>query len=137
MEHNLYDLWFTVVRGQNGGQNNGQDVAVTIITNPPGIPIEGQPTTFDYLILSNVTLTCNVTADGSPIIVTSYLWNTTECYTCRGGGEDPCFYNNTFTGKNITGNDLLAQDAVTVICTAIIGGINYTSSPLTLRISGE
>ena len=81
------------------------------------------------------------TADGSPANVTSYYWNATKCYNSTDGIEfsivDPCFYNGSRTGQNLTGNDLLAQDAGTMICVATIGGTNYTSNNLTLRISGE
>ena len=118
-------------------------VSVTIVTDPPGIPVDGQPGTFDYPILTSVTLMCMATlSNGSPVTVTSYRWTATECYTRSGGVQDPCFYgdynpyNPIYTGQNIT-DDVLAQDAGTVRCTATIGGVDYTSDPLTLRISGE
>ena len=111
---------------------------ITIVTNPAGTPVDGQPGTFDYPILTSVTLMCMaIAADGSPVIVTSYRWTASECYTRAGGVENPCFYDNNPTGQNITGNDLLAPDAGTVTCTATIDGMDYTSDPLTLRISGE
>ena len=50
--------------------------------------------TFDYPILSSATLTCNATSnDGSSFNVTSYRWNTTECYTHpnRNGGNPSSF----------------------------------------------
>ena len=70
--------------------------------------------------------------------VDSYSWNAINCYNhpFNGGVDDPCFYNGA-TGQSITGNDLQAPDAGTVTCSAIINGVNYTSDPLTLRISGE
>ena len=66
----------------------------------------------------------------------TYSWTATNCYTRIGGVQDPCFYN-VATGQNITGNGLLATDSGTVTCAATIDGMNYTSDPLTLRISGE
>ena len=88
--------------------------------------------------MTNVTLMCIATAaNGSLANVTSYHWNAINCYNNSDGVLDPCFYSNSQTSQNITGNDLLAQDAGTVSCTATINGINYTSDPLTLRISGE
>ena len=75
------------------------------------------------------------TADGSPAIVTSYHWNVINCYV--DSSNYPCFYSQGQTGQNITGNNLLANDAGTVNCTATIDGTYYTSDPLTLRISGE
>ena len=82
---------------------------------------------------------CMATAvDGSSVTVTSYSWITTNCYTRSGGVQNPCFYSlPTATGQNVTGNELLAPDAGTVTCTATIDGMDYTSDPLTLRISGE
>ena len=111
---------------------------VTVVTIPAGTPVVGQPRTFDYPILTNVTLMCLATAsDGSPATVTSYRWTAIDCYTRVGGVLDPCFYSNNATTQNITGNDLLAPDAGTVTCTATINGMDYTSDPLTLRISGK
>ena len=112
---------------------------VTIVTDPVGTPIDGQPGTFDYPILTSVTLMCMATAaDGSsPVTVNSYRWTASDCYARTGGIDDPCFYNNNPIGQNVTGNDLLAVDDGTITCTATIGGMDYTSDPLTLRISGE
>ena len=113
------------------------DQNITIVTDPAGTPVDGQPGTFDYPILTSVTLMCMATAaDGSPITVTSYVWTASNCYS-HEDVQDPCFYNDNPTRQNITGNDLLAPDAGTVTCTATIDGMDYTSDPLTLRISGE
>ena len=65
--------------------------------------------------------------------VTSYYWTAMNCYTHNYGVYDPCFYSGNRREQNITGYDLLAQDAGT----ATIDGVNYTSDPLTLRISGK
>ena len=111
---------------------------VTIVTNPAGVPVDGQNNTFDYPILTSVTLMCIATAaDGSPATVTSYHWNAIECYNNSRSVDDPCFYDNGQGGQNITGNNLRARDTGTVNCTATINGTNYTSDPLMLRISGE
>ena len=109
---------------------------VTIVTDPAGVPVNGQDNTFDYPLFTNVTLFCMATAvGGSPATVMSYHWNAINCHQQTVG--DPCFYNQSQTSQNITGNNLLAQDAGTVSCTATINGTDYTSDPLTLRISGE
>ena len=110
--------------------------AVTIVTDPAGVPVDGQNNTFDYPILTSVTLMC-IAADKSSANVTSYHWNVISCYNNSRGVDDPCFYGNGQRIQNITGNDLLAQDAGTVSCTATINGTDHTSDPLTLRISGE
>ena len=111
---------------------------VTIVSNPAGTLVSGSTNTFDYPILSSVTLTCMVTSsDGSTITVTNYQWNTTGCYTHpdHNSGNPTCFPNNQTT-QSVTGNDLTAEDAGTITCTVTISGIGYTSEPLTLRISG-
>ena len=116
----------------------GVGQTVTIVTDPAGTPVDGQPGTFDYPILTRLTLTCMATTlDGSPVTVTSYEWTAINCYTRIGGIQNPCFYGVGFaTGQNITSAGLLAPDAV-VTCTATVNGMDYTSDPLTLRISGE
>jgi len=109
---------------------------VTIVSTPPGTPVSGSTNTFDYPILSSVTLTCMVTSsDGTTPTVTNYQWNTAQCYT-NGRLTDPICFPAGQTTQSITGNNLLAKDAGTITCTVIIGGADYTSGPLTLRISG-
>ena len=112
---------------------------VTIVTDPIGIPVVNQTGTFDYPVLTRLTLTCMATAsDGSPVSVTSYSWTATNCYTRTGGVQDPCFYGvGNPTGQNVTSSGILAADAGTVTCTATVDGMDYTSPSLTLRISGE
>jgi len=111
---------------------------VTIVSNPAGTAVSGSTNTFDYPILSSVTLTCTVTAsDGSTPTVTNYQWNTIGCYTnpAHNSGNPTCFPTGQTT-QSITGNDLTAEDAGTITCTATIGGVDYISEPLTLHISG-
>ena len=115
------------------------DITITIVSTPAGTPVSGSTNTFDYPILSSVTLTCMVTSsDGSTRTVTNYQWNTTGCYTNtdHNSGNPTCFPTGQAT-QSVTGTDLTAEDAGTVTCTVTIGGINYNSRPLTLRISGK
>ena len=115
---------------------NGQ-YTVTIVSTPAGTPVSGSTNTFDYPILSSVTLTCMVTSnDGSPFTVTNYQWNTTGCFTNNVHDIPTCFPTGQTT-QNVAGDDLTAEDAGTITCTATIGGDDYTSEPLTLRISGN
>ena len=113
------------------------DIIVTIFSTPAGTPVDGSTNTFDYPILSSVTLTC-AASDGSTPTVTNYQWNTTGCYTnpAHNSGNPTCFPTGQTT-QRVTGNDLTAEDAGTITCTATIGGIDYTSGPFTLRISGN
>jgi len=64
-----------------------------------------------------------------------YQWNTGGCFTNSIHTVPTCFPTGQTTQK-ITGNNLLAEDAGTITCTVTIGGVDYTSRPLTLRISG-
>ena len=108
---------------------------IAIVSNPAGTPVSGFINTFDYPILSNVTLTC--IADPSPSTTITYQWNTTGCYTNINYNDDKpgCFPHNQTT-QSVTGYNLTAEDAGTITCTVTIGGVEYTSRPLTLRISG-
>ena len=108
---------------------------VTIVSNPAGTPVSGSTNTFDYPILSSVTLTCMV--DGSTPTMTNYQWNTTGCYTHpdHNSGNPTCFPTGQTT-QSVTGNDLTAEDAGTITCTVTVADVNYTSGSLTLRISG-
>ena len=113
--------------------------SVTISSSPAGTPVSGSNNTFDYPILSSVTLMCNVTSsDGSSVILTSYQWNTTGCYThpVFNNGNPRCFPNG-LTTQNVIGENLIAEDAGIITCTVTINGMDYTSEPFTLRISGE
>ena len=109
---------------------------VTVVNNPTGTPVSGSTNTFDYPILSSVTLTCMV--EPSSLTVTSYQWNTAGCYTnSKFTGSNPQCFPLGQTTQSVTGDDLNAEDAGTITCTVTIGGGNYTSEPFTLRISGE
>ena len=115
----------------------GVSINVTIVTNPEGTPVNGSYNTFDYPILTSVSLICMATTpDGSPITAT-YSWIATNCYNHTGGVHSPCFYSGGLTGNIITGDSLLAPDAGTVTCNATVAGFSYTSDPLTLRIAGK
>ena len=73
---------------------------------------------------------------GSTIfLVDSYQWNTGGCFTNNAHYTPTCFPTGQTT-QSVTGNSLLAEDAGTITCTVTIGGVDYSSGPLTLRISG-
>ena len=109
---------------------------VTIVSSPAGTPVSGSTNTFDYPILSSVTLTCMV--NPTPSSSFTYQWNTAGCYTNNQftGSNPDCFPHGQIT-QNVIGNDLNAEDAGTITCTARISGTNYESESFTLRISGE
>ena len=68
----------------------------------------------------------------------NYQWNTTGCYTNTlfTGSNPECFPHGR-TSRRVTGNNLNAEDAGTIACTARIDGNNYKSASFTLRISRE
>ena len=112
---------------------------VTIISSPAGTLVNESTNTFDYPILSTVTLTCNVISDdGFSFNITSYQWNTEGCYTNPNfnDGNPSCFPEGQTT-QSVTDDDVTAEDAGTITCTVTINNTNYTSEPFTLRISGE
>ena len=109
---------------------------VTIVSSPAGTPVNGSTNTFDYPILSNVTLTCMV--NPTPSSSVTYQWNTDGCYTnAQFTGSNPQCFPHGQTTQNVTGSNLNAEDAGTITCTVLINSVAYTSGPFTLRISGE
>ena len=111
---------------------------VTIVSSPAGTPVRGSTNTFDYQILSSVTLMCMVDPIPVALVDVSYSWNTTRCYTNNNynNGIPGCFPHNQTT-QSVTDNDVTAEDAGTITCTVTISGSDYTSGPFTLRISGD
>ena len=68
----------------------------------------------------------------------TYQWDTTGCYTNRQfTNSNPDCFPRGQSSQSVTGNDLNAEDAGTITCTARIGSTNYKSASFTLRISGE
>ena len=109
---------------------------VVIVSSPAGTPVSGSTNTFDYPILSNVTLTCMV--NPTPSSSVTYQWNTTGCYiNTQFTGINPQCFPYGQTTQSVTGNNLNAKDAGTITCTVTISGSDYTSGQFTLRISGE
>ena len=90
--------------------------------------------------MSALTLTCTVTSDGGslPNGIT-YQWNTAGCYTHNTftGNSPDCFPNEQRNQQTVTDDNLNAEDAGTITCTATFNGDSFTSEPFTLRISGE
>ena len=76
--------------------------------------------------------------DPSPSTTITYQWITTGCYTNinYNGGVPSCFPHDQTT-QIVTDNDLTAEDAGTIICSATIFGEVYTSDPVTLHVSGK
>jgi len=74
-------------------------------------------------------------SNGSTPTVNNYQWNTAGCFTNNIHNVSTCFPTGQTT-QSVTDNNLLAEDAGNITCSVIIGGVDYTSGSLTLRISG-
>ena len=106
---------------------------VTIVSTPAGTPVSGSTNTFDYPILSSVTLTCMV--DPSPPASATYWWITETCFTNDRHNTPTCFPAGQTT-QSVTGYHLLAEDAGHIACAVSIGGVGYASDVFRLRVSG-
>ena len=137
--HLLSLSWFIIMRWNNTFLGGDGHFTVTIISSPAGTLVDGTNNTFDYPILSNITLTCNVTSDDKlPFNATSYQWNTTGCYNNPNfNSSNPKCFPHGHTTQSVTDDDVTAEDAGTITCTVTINGSNHISEPFTLRISGE
>lgn len=116
-------------------------VTVTVYRYPAGRPVSGSANTLEYPILSSVALLCVVMQNhGISFSVTSYQWNTTECYANNNynDGVPGCFPHGQAT-QFVTENSLTAEDSGTIACTVTIDNTTYTmtSETFTLRISGK
>ena len=103
----------------------------TVLVSPA---VDDQPNTFDYPILSTVTLTCMV--NFLPSSSVTYQWSTQECYTNinYNGGAPRCFSHGQTT-QNVT-DYVTAEDAGEFRCTVYIHGVSFNSVWSTLQISG-
>ena len=113
---------------------SGQMYTVTIVSTPAGTPVSGSTNTFDYPILSSVTLTCMV--DPSPPAGATYRW-ITSCYTNdrRMTDDQRCFPAGQTT-QSVTDNNLIADDAGGIVCSVTIDDREYANDLFTLRVSG-
>ena len=77
----------------------------------------------------------------TPSSSVTYQWNSAGCYTnSKFTGSNPECFPHGQTTRSVTGNNLNAEDAGTITCTATIsgnGGGSFNSAALTLRVSGE
>ena len=111
---------------------DGQTYTVTIVSSPAGTPVSGSTNTFDYPILSSVTLTCNVVSDdGSLFTVIAYQWNTAGCCTHsnHNNGNPSCFPHGN--AVNVMTNFIYSH--MLLICVEI----NWTSIVWYKILEGE
>lgn len=90
--------------------------------------------------MSSLSLNCLVTSsDHLPFKVSSYKWNTEECYKNSGyqSGIPGCFPHQHPDAEIVYGTDLTAEDAGIISCTVTINNKKYTSDSITIHISGK
>jgi len=75
--------------------------------------------------------------DPSPSSSVMYQWNTAGCYTNSNynGGSPGCFPHGETT-QSVSDDDMTAKDAGTITCTVTSKSVQFSSSPLTMRVSG-
>ena len=97
---------------------------VTIISSPAGTPVSGLTNTFEYRILSSVTLMCYTEPPASSSA--TFVWDDGGCTTC---------FPSTQTSQIVTESSLILDDAGTFTCTGTESGETAsTSGPFTLHV---
>ena len=97
---------------------------VSIKTDPPGFSSYGNNNTVEYLMGSDLNLTCLVTP--TPPADSEFSWN------CSTG----CFADMR-TEQTIFVTDLNTMDSGLISCSLTINNVDYHSEPLNLLVSGE
>ena len=97
---------------------------VTIISSPAGTPVSGLTNTFEYRILSSVTLMCHTEPPASSSA--TFEWDDGGCTTCFPSNQ---------TTQTVTESSLTLHDAGTFTCTGTeSGNTASTSDPFILRV---
>ena len=97
---------------------------VSITPNPLGIPFDENYNAIEYLIGSDLNLTCSVTP--APPVNSEFTWQ------CSNG----CFADMTME-QTINIKDLNTTDSGTLTCSFTSDSLVYHSEPLDLLVSGK
>ena len=99
------------------------DYTVTVVSDPPGVPVDGVNNSFGYLAGSSVKLTCLVIPTPPAYTPSHYNWN------CSAGCSD-----NTGMEQivNFTGSESEAFH-----CSITINSMTYDSGSYELQLLGE
>ena len=97
---------------------------VNVVPSSNGSPVDRNNNTFEYLIGSDLNLTCLVTP--TPPANSEFSWK------CSTG----CFADMKME-QTISISDLNATDSGSIICSLVIGHLDYISEPFTLLVSGQ
>ena len=96
---------------------------VSIITDPPGFSVDGNNNAIEYLLGSDLNLTCLVTP--TPLAGSVFSWN------CSTG----CFADMRME-QTINVTNLTAMDSGSITCSLTVGDLDYHSEPLDLLVTG-
>ena len=96
---------------------------INIVTNPPGTPVDENNSTLEYLVGSDLNLTCLVTP--APPADSVLRWS------CSTG----CFTDMRME-RTINVSDLNTTDNGSITCIFTINGLEYRSEPFNLLVSG-
>ena len=100
------------------------DVSVTIVSYPPGNLIDDGNNAFEHLIGSNITFTCEVNSTLT-FNDSDFIW---ACSTA-------CFADMEVE-QTINITEIEVTDSGILNCSIIIDGVEYTSKPYDLQVSG-
>ena len=117
--HNLMQVPYLLLIVKLTAQYN-----VSIVPNPLGIPFDENYNAVEYLIGSDLNLTCSVTP--APPANSEFTWK------CSNG----CFADMVME-QTINVKDLNTTDSETLTCSFTSDSLEYHSEPLDLLVSGK
>ena len=96
---------------------------VSIITDSPGFPVDGSNNAIEYLVGSDLNLTCLVTP--TPPAGSEFSWN------CSTG----CFADMRME-QTINVTNMTSMDSGSITCSYTVSNLDYHSEPLDLLVTG-
>ena len=100
-------------------------VTVTIVSDPPGVLVDDDNNTFEHLIGSNITFTCEVNSTLT-FNESDFVWG------CSSG----CFADMV-EEQFISITEIQVTDSGVLNCSVIIDGVEYNSEPYDLQVTGN
>ena len=100
------------------------DIIVTIVSDPPGNLVDDGNNTFEHLIGSDITFTCEINSTLT-FNDSDFIW------ACSTG----CFADMEVE-QTINITEIEVTDSGILNCSIIIDGVEITSEPYDLQVSG-
>ena len=97
---------------------------VTIVSDLPGVLVDGTINTFEHLIGSNITFTCEVNSTLT-FNESDFIWG------CSTG----CFADMV-EEQTVNITEIQESDSGVLNCSVVIDGMEYTSQPYDLQVTG-